>query len=478
MKILLAASLLFASLSQFNFTGTVAAQTLREWSFAPGDCPGGRYLPEPERSDKALPAYYFPARPASFGQAAFPATVTVARIPCADAPYAEIRLSIKPLPGFTSVIPKIQIFQRGVDYGCAGLRHGNDTGIPGWPGLCQEFYWVYGSGGIVVCQSVGWCTFPEAASSLNTGVTATLASRMRTTSFDPDQAFTLVMSRGGPEPDTQLVYEIPARGTPGNVNNTPASVPGMWWNPAQPGWAMVLDRNERGVLFASWLTYDDAGKSTWFVMTNGTETAPGVISGDAYALRGQPFSQPDSAATMAGEVVGKFSFTFKSGSAGEFRYKVNGRSGTVPIERFVTRTAQGFACRARTPGVLEVSGMPGWAANIEGSQGYDTVCGTHATLMTYDDEGKPMWVYGSLKPNVPRTEDSASNSALYGALYRPSGTPYGLAWDASRFAPGAPVGIWDSSYLHTTNPQPLNKVTVDIGGAKRVLGFKRFTFEY
>jgi hypothetical protein len=478
MKHLLVASLVLASLSQFNFTGTALAQSVRQWDFPPGGCPTNGYLPEPARTEQATPAYYFPARPTSFGQVEFPAAIIVSRVPCAAAPHAEIRLTVAPLPGRTVIFPRVQVIQRGIDYGCAGLEHGATTSIPGWPGVCRDFIWEAGAIGGAICDSPMWCITPEQASLLRGKVSATLASRALTTSFDPDHTFTLRISRGGTQPDANLIYEIPARGTPGNVHNTPQAVAGLWWNPAQPGWGMLFDRNERGVLFASWLTFDDTGKSTWFVMPNGQESEPGVISGAVHAVRGQPFSQPAAPDTVAGEIVGQFRFTFRTGDVGEFRYTVNGRSGTAPIERFVMRSAQGAVCGANARGVLEVTGVPGWAANVEGSQGYSTTCGTHASLLTYDDAGKPMWVYGSLLPNIPRPDDITANSALYGALYRPSGTPYGLAWDANRFASGAPVGTWDSSYANYFNPQPLNRVTVDIGGVKRVLGFKRFQFEF
>lgn len=479
MKSFHVASLLLASSVIALCAPAASAQTLRQWDFPPGACPANSVLPEPQRSDEAAPAYYFPARPAAFGQIEYPAAVIVARVPCATAPHAEIRLSIAPLPGRETVYPRIHVIQNGIDYGCAGIAHGSTSGIRGWPGVCTEFSWLSGTGG-AICDNPMWCTLPEEAMRLRGKVTATLFSRATTTSFDPDRAFTLRISGHGPTNIATVDYEIPARNTPGNVSKLPAAVAGHWWNPDQPGWGMILDRNERGVLFAAWLTYDDAGRSTWFLMPNGQETEPGVVSGAVHALQGQPFSQPEAPNTLAGEIVGQFRFTFGrdgTNEKGVFRYTVNGRSGVSPIERLVIRDPQGKAC-SHARGALEVIGQRGWAANIEGSAGYNAFCGTQATLLTYDDAGKPMWLYGALRPNMPRPNDTSANSALFGALHRPSGTPYGLTWDPGRFAANAAVGYWDSAYANYFDPQPLRKVTVEINGAQRVLAFKRFVFEY
>lgn len=474
------AGVLLAGVVATLYSPAANAQTIRQWDFPPGACPANGSLPEPQRSDEASPAYYFPARPASFGRIEYPAAVMVARVPCAIAPHAELRLTIAPLPGRETVYPRIHVIQDGIDYGCAGIAHGNTTGIPGWPGVCTDFSWMSGSGG-AICDNPMFCITPEQALRLRGKVTATLFSRTTTTSFDPDRAFTLRLSGHGPADIATNDYEIPARNTPGNVSKLPAAVAGHWWNPDQPGWGMIFDRNERGVLFAAWLTYDDSGRSTWFVMPNGQESEPGVISGAVHALQGQPFSRPEAPNTLAGEIVGQFRFTFgRDGTTekGVFRYTVNGRSGITPIERLVVRDRDGKACAPYTRGALEVLDQQGWAANIEGSAGYSNSCGTQATLLTYDDAGKPMWIYGALRPNMPRPGDSSANSALFGQLYRPSGTPYGLAWDASRFAANAAVGHWDSYYATYFDPQPLRRVVVEINGAQRVLAFRRFVFEY
>lgn len=498
MKRLLAASLLLAGLSQFGFSGSASAQTIRQWDFSPGACPTSATLPEPERSSFGLghPAYYFPPRSAAVDLPAFPAALTVARVPCPNSEHAEIRLRITSTPGREIVFPRIDIYQRGIHYGCAGAKH-EGMGFTGWPGYCSEFTWFEYNGRIYDAYhaSCGFITCILTSDALSFGGSAltTLYSRSKLTAFDPDLPFTLRVRGNESSTMPPQVYEVPGRGRPGNVASIPRDLAGMWWNPAQPGSGMILDRNERGVMFATWLTYDDTGKSTWFVMPNGQETERGVIVGAVHALRGQPFSQPDASNTLAGEIVGQFRFTFSNGSAGEFRYTVNGRSGVEPIERFVMRTANGTECHTPVRGALEVSGLPGWAANLVGSSGTSTQCATHATLLTYDDAGSPMWVYGALLPTtvLPTGDDSSNSaqhglilgsiatisSALYGALNRPSGTPYGQPWDAQLFSPGAPVGTWNSSYVGTY-PEALNRVAVRINGVQRTLAFKRFVFEY
>jgi hypothetical protein len=477
MKPLLAVSLLLAGLSQFTLAGTASAQT--------GACPGG-YVSKPEDVDRAHPAYYFPARPATMNQPEFPAALTVFRTPCPYSNHVQLTLRMTVSPGRNMVAPRVDIYQHGIHLGCAGAAHQGD-GFTGWPGLCREFSWYpY----ITVCSAADFCILPEDALKFHSY--SRYIYSLGTTTFNPDLPFTLKVRGNEASTIPSQVYEVPGRGMPGNIADIPQSVAGMWWNPAQSGWGLMLHRNERGVMFATWLTYDDSGRSTWFVMLNGQEVEPGVIAGPVQAMRGHPFRRPDLETTIAGETVGQFRFTFKNSDAGEFHYTVNGRSGMSPIERLVIRDDFGRVCKTSDGKVLEVDGIPGWAANLVGGSpnfGRDlTTCGTHATLVTYDDAGKPMWVYGALRPKLPRPEVVLDSNRFMmhptqGALFRPSGTPYGRPWDPSRFTTGAPIGTWDTDCVIASNgdscgPPPFTRGIIDIGGVTRVLSFRYFTFEY
>ena len=122
-----------------------------------------------------------------------------------------------------------------------------------------------------------------------------------------------------------------------------------------------------------------------------------------------------------------------------------------------------------TRNVLQVDGLMGWGVSLEGNP-YQSVCGVHATLLTYDNQGKPMMVFGGL------TSYGAGpfTATLVGWLYRPRGTPYGLPHDPSRFELGERVGIWESS----SSGAFLKQVRIDIYGITRRLDLSRFYFEY
>lgn len=462
-------------------TGIVAAQThpatgsatpppVRQYDFPPGGCPAYGALAEPLRTLAASPAQVFPSQPASGDRPAFPATLSIARTPCGlNVAEAELRLTFTADAGVQVERPRINIVQRGIDYGCAGIPW---TGRPGEvnAGECAEFAWYEPPR---FCTGMGFvCPTPASLARMPFGpVTNTLYSRKVTTSFDPDLPFTLRVRGNWPASAPDLVYEVAGRGVNFDVSMLPADITGQWWNPAEPGWALLVDRNWRGAVNAVWLTYDDAGNSTWFMMLNGLPVEPGIVEGDVYATRGRPFTQFGESAALTREAVGRFRISFSAERVGEFRYTVNGRTGARPIERFEVRSRTGQVC-SHLRGLM-LTGIDGWGASVDGDP-TRADCGVHATLLTYDDAGQPFWVFGGLLPQINRiTHDSSS---LSGDLYRPRGTPYGLNWDPGRFSIGAPAGNWRSQFFVPSDP--FQRVAVVVNSIGRELSFERFRFEY
>jgi len=394
------------------------------------------------------PAYYFPSLKATGERPAMPVAMTVWREPCAIDGSAVLwmRLTADFNVGGSVPIPKVTVIQDGIEKGWFGGVNGG-----------------YGSVGFRWHESFS-----------NPGGLGSLTASLYTTvPFHPDRAFTLKMRIsnlrqpfGWNDGTPDVVYEIPARGTPGNVADIPDDMAGLWWNPAEPGTALILDRNQRGATYAAWATYDDNGDSTWFVMTNSRPSADGGVEGAAYTLRGQPFTQPQLDTAFGAEVVGRFHLKFTNASNGEFNYQVNGRSGRMPIQRFEVRKPNGTVCR-QIRNIQQIDGLIGWGINLEGDS-FQTGCAVHATLLTYDNEGKPMMVFGGLG-----LDDSGSK--LSGTVYRPRGTPYGLPHDPSRFVLGLPVGSWE----HGRNAYPQTmRIAVEINGVSRTLDLSRFYFEY
>ena len=67
----------------------------------------------------------------------------------------------------------------------------------------------------------------------------------------------------------------------------PANYQGIWWNASESGWGINL-AHQGDTVFASWFTYDTAGKGWWLVMT-ALKTGTGVYTGDLYQTSGSRF---------------------------------------------------------------------------------------------------------------------------------------------------------------------------------------------
>lgn len=426
--------------------------------FPPGACPPGS-VETTAQPDVSAPAYYFPAMTASETRPALPVAITVWRERCGKSDdfalwvrMTPVNLSVLVNPNGPTLRPRIVVMQNGRDQGWFGHWGGDRP-------PARRFQWgndLFPSGTLSGSRSDNLIQIGE--------------------TFNPYQAFSMHVSypQTWGESVPPLVYEIPAIGKPGNVADLPPKLEGLWWNPAEPGWGLVLDRNERGAVFAAWLTYGDDGQSTWFLMSNGMSTETNVVEGPVYALRGTPFSSTARGEASAGEKVGRFSIRFDGADSGEFTFNVNGRQGRSPISRLVIRQPNGEVC-SRNRGVWEMDGLHGWAVSLEGS--YFPGCMLHATLLTYDDAGKAMWAFAGLTPFSPgRPSLSGNIPYLLGDIRRPQGTPYGLTHNPAQFSVGPVMGQWESTFEQGYNAE--FRMQLGMHGRNQFLNVERFRFEY
>jgi hypothetical protein len=300
--------------------------------------------------------------------------------------------------------------------------------------------------------------------------------------FDPRAAFTLFIEpRNGLWGPQDVRIDVPDISKPGNLGLIPAIDTGLWWNPARPGWALLLDRNEREVVFASWLTFDDIGNSTWLVMPQGTADQDGVVTGDLYAPRGKPFSMApgwSSPGADLGPRVGKSQLRFDDALSGSFTHEIDGVTRTEPITRLIIRNAAGNRCNFG--GLWYDDTRDGWGVAREDGNS-SAQCAEHFTLMTFDDLGKPVWYFGGLASNGQYTAGppnwfsgiSARYSNKDGALYRPRGTGY-RSFSELPFSIGSPVGWAETRGLDVEKA----RADVRIGNFQQIIDIKRFRFEY
>jgi len=113
----------------------------------------------------------------------------------------------------------------------------------------------------------------------------------------------------------------------------------LWWHsPAnsESGWGINITQ-QGAVIFATWFTYDSAGKGQWIVMaqgTQGTGASSNSWSGTLYKTTGPAFSAATFDPNQVNATqVGTGTFTFTDASNGTFSYTVNSVSQSKAITR-------------------------------------------------------------------------------------------------------------------------------------------------
>lgn len=113
----------------------------------------------------------------------------------------------------------------------------------------------------------------------------------------------------------------------------------LWWRgESESGWGVNI-AHQGDILFATWFTYDSAGKGMWVVMPEGRRGGTGAYSGKLYRTTGAPFdASPWDPARVRVSEVGEATFTFSGADQGTFAYVLNGVSQSKPITRQVFST--------------------------------------------------------------------------------------------------------------------------------------------
>ena len=176
---------------------------------------------------------------------------------------------------------------------------------------------------------------------------------------------------------------------------------GLWWAAppgSESGWGINF-AHQGDIIFATWFTYDLAGKGWWLTMT-APETLLGTYSGTLYTTTGPAFnSVPFNPAQVKVTQVGTGTLSFGDENDATFAYTVNGNSQTKNITRQVfgplpvCSTAAAALSTATNytdlwwaaPAGVE----SGWGINF--AQEGNTIFGT---WFTYALDGSPLVVVG------------------------------------------------------------------------------------
>jgi len=194
---------------------------------------------------------------------------------------------------------------------------------------------------------------------------------------------------------------------------------GLWWaSPAgsESGWGLNV-AHQGDTIFATWFTYDTAGKEWWLSMTaNKTASNPDTYSGQLIETHGPTFSTvPFDPGQVTRTVVGTGTLTFTDANNGAFAYSVTTASGAQaealtqqnkPITRQVFGTLPTCTYAAQANPAVTTNFTDLWWAAPAGAEAGWGINLTHegsnifTTWFTYDTDGTPLWLSSTLAQGV------------------------------------------------------------------------------
>ena len=121
----------------------------------------------------------------------------------------------------------------------------------------------------------------------------------------------------------------------GPADSTPVATYGdLWWGgSAQNGWGVAINQQYR-TLFSVWYTYDQSGRTIWYVVPGGTWTATNTFTGTAFRTTGSAWlGVPYNPAALVAQVAGTVTFTFTDRDNAVMSYTVDGVTQSKPITR-------------------------------------------------------------------------------------------------------------------------------------------------
>lgn len=137
----------------------------------------------------------------------------------------------------------------------------------------------------------------------------------------------------------------------------------IWWNPLESGWGINLYHQDN-IMFATWFTYDSAGRDSWYVVSRAERQADGSFTGAIQQItRGTPYNQINGTPAVAAGAapnVGTMTFRFSNGERGQMTYTIGAVTQTKNFERQVFSGPQQI-CRSGVPAPV---GGGGGGANV------------------------------------------------------------------------------------------------------------------
>jgi hypothetical protein len=105
----------------------------------------------------------------------------------------------------------------------------------------------------------------------------------------------------------------------------------LWWDPAEPGWGLNIAQGPGNEVIATWFTYDDGGRPTWYSLQAGRWTSRNAYAGTVYRTAGQKAGGLGATGTIV--PVGTGLLTFDTPTSGVFIFEMEGLNSRKPIRR-------------------------------------------------------------------------------------------------------------------------------------------------
>lgn len=265
--------------------------------------------------------------------------------------------------------------------------------------------------GVTNSNTADFTITANTCTTLTQSTSCTVTVKFHPSTTGAHSANVVVTSNGLYSPQT---FAFSGNGVTGGA----ANYEGIWWNASESGWGINFE-HQGSTIFATWFTYDTAGKAWWLVMT--ADAGPGnSFTGTLYKTTGSSYA---ASPFVAGSPVsvGTGTLTFTDAGHATFDSIVNGTHqskaitpqvfGTLPTCTY--SAAPNLAAAKNYQGLWWNAGESGWGINFA-HQG-NTI---FATWFTFDLDGSPLWLVATM--------DKGAGETFAGKLYRETATPFGV----------------------------------------------------
>jgi hypothetical protein len=180
----------------------------------------------------------------------------------------------------------------------------------------------------------------------------------------------------------------------------------IWYTVGEDGWGIQIAHSGT-TLFATWYTYDQNNRQTFFTLANGSFTNATTWTGQIFRPSGSPYTGTyDPARFNAGASLGSATLSFASANQATFTYTVGNVTRSKTLSRFPFNGASSGNYPNDATDVYYIAAQSGWGLSVaqRGTSGYFGV------IYHYDTDGQPLFfTLSGTSGSLFRTTSSGAN---------------------------------------------------------------------